>query len=761
MMSLVFVVLTPSAHNDRSPRYMEKALAAIHQGLSPGESITLGYGQWRDEVALWLRFPKTLEERVVGPILANYPHSSITPIADEDDPRQLATDRRQWRAELTLTPELFPILRHGQFEDLLARRYADPLDGVLRALRPESDVVCWAELRITRATSRRVRAAKRAVNLLSRSFFHERPRQADYFADSALRPGLRLPARYLAWRAKHSPERDRSAPLDVSAGRNHEREADLQAAADKLGGHPFDVRLLLCSDVAEGAESLGKDRLHALSAAFGTFTRSRLATFHSSSMHQQTKSGHRDFLLSHEELATLWHPPVSGGGGERLHAASFTEHEPPAQLPAESEPGGVILGRVQFRRDDRVVVLRGDDRRRHQYVIGKTGMGKTTLLLNQIAGDVRAGHGLCLVDPHGDLCEAVLKQIPSERTNDVIVFDAADRDYAVGFNPLACSDASRIDQVTGAAVAAIKKMWDTSWGPRLEDTLRNALFVIVEQGGTLFDLTRLLGEAAYRERTVSRIVDPIVRAFWINEFAGWSKAYRTEAVAAIQNKIRPFLTNPTIRAIVAQRERSLNLRSVMDEGKVLLVNLSKGRIGEDNASLLGALLVAALQQAAMSRADVPEESRRDFYLSIDEFQNFTTGSFATILSEARKYRLNLTLSHQFLRQLDQATADAVAGNVGTIVSFAVGADDAEWLARAMSKSEGQLPPHDLTNLPKYLACLRLLVDGMPSNPFTIATLPAPVPAQNRSTVIVDRSRRQYARPVSQVHFEIEEALRAR
>ena len=328
--------------------------------------------------------------------------------------------------------------------------------------------------------------------------------------------------------------------------------------------------------------------------------------------------------------------------------------------------------------------------------------------------------------------------IPRHRTNDVILFDAASRDQVVGFNPLACRDATRIDQVTSGVVSALKKLYD-SWGPRLEDTLRNAVFATIERGGNLLSVMQLLGEKNYRERTVPLIRDPIVRSFWVHEFASWSDNYRTEAVAAIQNKLRPFLTSTTIRAIVSQPGRSLDLREVMDNGQVLIVNLSKGRLGEDNSTLLGALLVTSIQQAAMTRADIPEADRRDFSLYVDEFQNFTTGSFASVLSEARKYRLSLIVAHQYLTQLDEPTADAVFGNVGSMIAFQVGSDDAERLAAQMSKHPGQLTPENLTGLPKYTAYTRLLIDGMPSSPFSMMTLPpSNVEADSKRAEIIRR-----------------------
>ena len=404
-----------------------------------------------------------------------------------------------------------------------------------------------------------------------------------------------------------------------------------------------------------------------------------------------------------------------------MQTTEFRELEAPLKFYSEEE-GSVVLGRVKFRDDQRHVGIGQEDRRRHLYIVGKTGMGKTTLLQSMLATDIRAGRGVCLVDPHGDLADNVTALIPKHRTNDVILFDAASRDQVIGFNPLACRDPTRIDQVTSGVVSALKKLYD-SWGPRLEDTLRNAVFATVERGGNLLSVMQLLGEKNFRERTVPLIRDPIVRSFWIHEFASWSDNYRTEAVAAIQNKLRPFLTSTTIRAIVSQPGRSLDLREVMDNGQVLIVNLSKGRLGEDNSTLLGALLVTSIQQAAMTRADIPEADRRDFSLYVDEFQNFTTGSFASVLSEARKYRLSLIVAHQYLSQLDEPTANAVFGNVGSMIAFQVGTDDAERLAQQMSKHPGQLTPENLTGLPKYTAYTRLLIDGMPSSPFSMMTLP--------------------------------------
>jgi len=368
--------------------------------------------------------------------------------------------------------------------------------------------------------------------------------------------------------------------------------------------------------------------------------------------------------------------------------------EPPAVLPSEgSEPGLATLGRVLFRQRRELFGVRLDDRRRHLAIIGKTGMGKSTLLHNLVASDINARQGVGLIDPHGDLADSVLDFIPKRRTNHVVVFDAGDREHPLAFNPLAARSPEQRPLVASGIVSAFKKLYGESWGPRLEHILRNALLALLENPGTsLLSLVRLLSDSGYRNEAVSRLQDPVVRSFWQNEFAKWKPNFRAEAIAPIQNKIGQFLSHPILRPILSQPRTRLDFRRIIDEGQILIVNLSKGRIGEDASTLLGSLLVTSLQLAAMSRADVPEDHRPDFFLYVDEFQNFATESFATILSEARKYRLSLTLANQYLAQMDDQTLEAVFGNVGSLLCFQVGARDAEPLAEQFG---GDLTPQDL------------------------------------------------------------------
>lgn len=740
----MLTLIAAPLNNERGPRYMERALAAIHQSRLRQNPVTLLYRSHAGQIGLFIRCDSEVSEAVLGPITANYPNCSVI-AADEV---QCPSEWRTWYADVELIPELFPILRHAQFEDLLNHNFADPASSLLQAIKPNDSLCCRVEITCVLASHVWRHFAQSAIRLLDREFFRRHHHLAAFFARHITRARTWWMASLLGVLARSTPFPHHTT-LETSTSRLHEREEDLQAAADKLGGHLFETTIRLVVDAAPDQEQAALHRLRTMAGALGTFTRSRLATFHTRPVRSGDPGRVRAprFLLSHEELATLWHPPTSTSGAERMRTSQFIELEAPAEFPSEKGEQTVVLGRVRFRDDRRSVALSVEDRRRHLYVVGKTGMGKTTLLQNMLVADIQAGRGACLVDPHGDFAESILGLVPRHRTNDVIYFDAGSREHTVAYNPLACRDPTRIDQVTSGVVSAFKKLHD-SWGPRLEDTLRNAVFATVEQGGNLFAVMRLLGERTFREQMVARIRDHVVRSFWMHEFAGWSDNYRTEAVAAIQNKIRPFLTNTNIRAIVSQPGSSLDLRQVMDDGRVLIVNLSKGRVGEDNSTLLGAFLVSGLQQAAMTRADVPEEDRRDFYLYVDEFQNFTTGSFASVLSEARKYRLSLTVAHQYLAQLDESTADAVWGNVGSIIAFQVGSDDAVPLSQQLSRHPGQVGPENLAGLPKYLAYARLLIDGLPSNPFSLETLPPPTaPDPERAEIIRRVSLRRVSRPL--------------
>lgn len=375
-----------------------------------------------------------------------------------------------------------------------------------------------------------------------------------------------------------------------------------------------------------------------------------------------------------------------------------------------------VFAETTFRNKYRKFGIKTDDRRRHMYLIGKTGMGKSTVLENMVIDDIRAGRGVAVVDPHGDLAEKVIKYIPNDRINDVVYFNPADQDYPFAFNVLEQVEASQRHLVASGLIGVFKKLWADSWGPRLEYILRNTILAILDYpGSTLLGVTRMLSDKKFRKKVIETIEDPVVRAFWVNEFAGYNDKFASEAVSPIQNKVGQFLSTSLIRNIVGQVKSTIDMREIMDDGKILILNLSKGRIGEDSSALLGAMIITKIQLAAMSRVDISENERRDFYLYIDEFQNFTTDSFANILSEARKYKLNLIMAHQYIEQLGEIVRYAVFGNVGTLVVFRVGASDAEALEPEFTPT---FTEEDILNIPKYEFYLKLMIDGIASEPFS-------------------------------------------
>lgn len=412
-----------------------------------------------------------------------------------------------------------------------------------------------------------------------------------------------------------------------------------------------------------------------------------------------------------------------------------------------------VFAKTNFRNEERVFGIKTDDRRRHMYIIGKTGMGKTNLLENLAIQDIRAGHGMCFIDPHGDVAQKLIKAVPPERINDVIYFDPADQKFPIAFNILEQVAPDQRSLVASGLVGVFKKIWADSWGPRLEYILRNAILALLEYpGSTLLGVMRILVDKSYRERVVDKVTDPVVKAFWRDEFAGWNERVLQEVISPIQNKVGQFTSNSLIRNIIGQTTSAFNVREVMDGQKILIMNLAKGKIGEDSSALLGAMMITKIQLAAMGRVDIPETERKDFYLYVDEFQNFATDSFANILSEARKYRLALVLANQYITQLDEKVQDAIFGNAGTIISFRVGATDAEFLEKEF---EPVFTMNDLVNLPKYNIYLKLMIDGIAGDAFSATTLP-PIPIENPDIdeKVIAVTRERYATSQEEVEDKI-------
>ncbi|MCR4328240.1 MAG: type IV secretion system DNA-binding domain-containing protein [Patescibacteria group bacterium] len=424
----------------------------------------------------------------------------------------------------------------------------------------------------------------------------------------------------------------------------------------------------------------------------------------------------------------------------------------------EPEKDVIYFGRTDFRNAKKLFGIKRNDRRQHTYVVGKTGTGKSALLNNMIVQDITNGEGVCVVDPHGELVEGILEKIPQERIDDVIYFNPADIESHIGFNVLELPDPKYKHLVASGLMGIFTKIWANVWSARMEYIMNNAILALLDTpGSTLLGIIRILVDKDFRQQIIANIKDPVVKAFWVHEFEAWRDQFRNEAIAPIQNKVGQFLSTSIIRNIVGQSRSTIDIFQLMNEGKILLINVSKGRIGEDNSALLGAMFITKIQLAAMERIRVPEDERVDFYLYVDEFQNFATDSFAGILSESRKYRLNLILAHQYIGQLVTDTStkvrDAIFGNVGTMIIFRVGAADAEFLE---SEFEPEFAPQDIVNLPNYAIYLKLMVDGVTSRPFSARTLP-PFKVHDSDVTkehIIANSRKKYGRPRAVVEEEI-------
>jgi hypothetical protein len=417
-----------------------------------------------------------------------------------------------------------------------------------------------------------------------------------------------------------------------------------------------------------------------------------------------------------------------------------------------------FFAKTNFRNLDTPFGIKTDDRRRHMYVIGKSGMGKTTLQENMVVQDIRNGHGVCFIDPHGDSVMKVLDYIPSSRINDVIYFDPSDLENPIAFNILE-TDPNNPKKflISDGLMKVFEKIWANMWSSRMTYILNNTIKALMDTPGqTLLGVMRMYLDKKFRKKIVDNCQNIDVKNFWLYEYANWNEKYRTEAIAPIQNKIGQFLSSTLIRNIVGQPKSTFDLRTVMDNKKILLLDLSKGKIGEENSALLGAMFITKLQLAAQSRIDTPEEQRKDFYLYVDEFQNFATESFATILSEARKFRLCLTIGHQYIKQLifqnNTAVRDAVFGNVGTMVVFRVGSEDAEFLE---TEFDPIFTATDILNLPRANIILKLMIDGVASQPFSAMTLQLKKEwVTGNAEKVIKVSRERYSNPAKDVNEKI-------
>lgn len=754
----------------RGPLMMEPVIAAMHALKNAGPvSLEIGYSEGK--IGLFTRAHKRSSDIIESQMYAHYHDADIEPVDPkifEPKPGEIVVS-----TELTLTdPELFPFKRHPQFDDLLSRQNIDTIAGLTSSLvrYPAPGMRGHIQVVFMPVGWNYRKRAMKFLPLLNKGLAKQFTSYANFFTDIHMARGLKrliwypvnfLMGAYRTWFISPkgvslmSGEETDDRDMDVSGkttGRSHDKEDKVSAAVSKLNHLLFyaNVRVSVITPKSKKREALQK--LEEIASAFKQFTLpdSNGFTMATPRETQTLPKGLRAkrYVLSTEELATLWHLPNILVKTPNLDWVVSKKLEPPVNLPVSEEDEVTVLGESVFRGQRVKFGIRPDDRRRHMYIIGKTGMGKSTLLQNMIHSDIQAGKGLVLIDPHGDLVESVLRYIPKSRTNDVILIDPSDKNHPISFNMLYCKDPDQYPLVASGMMSVFKKLWPDAFSGRMEHILRNTLLALLEcQGNSMLGIMRMFTDDNFRAKILEKVDDHMVKSFWEGEYAVWSEKYRTEAIAAIQNKVGQLLSNPMLRNIIGQVTSTLDVRHAMDSGKIILANLSKGNIGEDESAFLGSMLVTKFQLDAMSRADIPEKDRKDFYLYVDEFQNFATESFATILSEARKYRLNLTMANQYVGQLlidnsNTTLKDAIFGNVGSMVSFQIGSDDAEVLSLQF---EEMVLPKDILSLPKYHAYMRLMIDGIPSKPFSVSTLPPPKPEadEERVALIRNLSRERY------------------
>lgn len=786
------IQIRAAQENERGPLYMEPALSALHSLDKANGFVNLEIGLSESKIAFFVRGTPRALQLAEGQLYAQYPDIEIDHL--QNDPFVAGENEEVYSMDLEFAdPEVFPIKRHPQFDDMLSRVNVDPISGITSPLARYNVPGMRGHVQICMMplTGSYRRRALRFLPLLTKGFADVSPAYAKFFTKLQLARGWKrilylVPTIFMggfrSWPgfnkflkapsisisgdtyASSDPE---EMEIQAASARTHDREDAIGGAQDKVNRLMFTCNVRVSVIAPKGNEQAARAKLEEMASSFRQFSlpQSNSLVPGPSRVTEQIPHDMQvgAYIMSVEEIATIWHLPTLLVQTPNLDWVMSKKLEPPNNLPVSgvTDPEGELttLGEAVFRGSRNEFGIRRIDRHRHIYIIGKTGMGKSTLLENMVFSDIHAGRGVGVIDPHGDLIDAILEFTPKSRTNDVVLFDPADQDYPISFNVLDCPNPDQRVLTASGIMSVFTKLWPDVWSGRMEHILRNTLLALLDsEGSSMMGIMRMYADPIYRKKIVSNVKDPVVKSFWEDEYEGWSEKYRTEAIAAIQNKVGQLLSTPLIRNIVGQVKSKFDVRHAMDTGKIVLVNLSKGKLGEDTSAFLGSMLVTKFQIDAMSRADIPEEQRKDFFLYVDEFQNFATESFATILSEARKYRLSLTMANQYVSQLllgDNSTAlrDAVFGNVGTLASFQVGSDDAEILSL---QYEELAMPKDILSLPKYHAYMRLMIDGMPSKPFSVSTLPPPEFKQDAGRVdqIRKNSRERYAEKRSVIEEKI-------
>ncbi|HXH26916.1 MAG TPA: type IV secretion system DNA-binding domain-containing protein [Candidatus Acidoferrum sp.] len=745
------LVLEIPRTNDKQGVAAEQMFASLHgilkskrELLAQGglqEHISFEIVAKRSQIRFYVWVPKFLQNFVEGQIYAQYPTVQIY-VADEDYTTVPHDQPVQHTTEMGLiNNDVLPVKTFQSFE-------ADPLAAITATLakleEPNEEV--W-------------------IQILARPVDDDWQKRSSSYI-STLKNG-KPAALFFGGNNKHyfkqiftalwkPPVHKEVKPGAELSERDKVRISEVEKKSNKLG---YEVKIRLA--YLGNSQNTARLRIQSLIGTFKQFNLTNLngfqeenPTFDPEGIAQYRARFFIDhgYVLNIEELASVFHLPHTNVETPNIVWASAKTAEPPTNLPVvidtSSDKDVSIFGLTNFRGQHRQFGLFRTDRSRHMYIIGQTGTGKSGLLELLALSDTFHNQGYAIIDPHGECATNNMRFIPESRIKDVVYFNPADTAFPVAFNPMEVTDPSMKNTTSSEIIGAMKRMFGESWGPRLEYILRYTILALLDfPGTTMLDIQRMLTEKNFRKEVLSHVKDSVVLNFWNVEFASWNDKFASEAISPVLNKVGAFTANPIIRNIIGQPKSSFNVRKIMDEGKILIVNLSKGLIGEDNAALLGAFLVIKIQLAALSRSDIIPDERRPFYLYVDEFQNFATDSFAVILSEARKYGLCLTVANQYVSQMQETVRDAVFGNVGTMVTFRVSGDDADVLAKPFAP---QFTPDDLLQMHNRHFIISMIIKGEKSQAFSATTLTLPKTARDFSAEIIANSRQLYARPRTEV-----------
>lgn len=741
--------------NDKKELAAEQMFASLHGILRDAtelkanggfqEHLSFEFASVDGQIRFYVWVPRQLRTFVEGQIYSQYPTVQIRQ-ADQDYVANESHHTVVYSTDITLTEnEVLPIKTFQSFE-------VDPLAGITGTL---------AKLEST--------GDEMWVQILARPIADSWHTTTEKWIKNVRAGKISSSTKYLGWlpgllEALWKPPEitEKVSIAKELSDRDKTRISEAETKATKLG-YQVKIRVAYLGESQEHA----RQQLQAIVGTFKQFNSTNLNGFKSSGAsfgkehlipYRQRQFGTGSFILNIEELASVFHLPHTNVETPNIVWATSKTAEPPAKLPIITGNSAIdenisAFGLTNFRGiNHQFGMLRGD-RSRHVYIIGQTGAGKSGLLELFALSDIFHGQGYAIIDPHGDLAVNNMRFIPASRLKDVVYFNPADTANPVGFNPLEVTNPEQKSNISSEVIGVLKRMFGESWGPRLEYILRYTILALLDRPSTtMLDISRMLTDKKFRKETLSYCTDSVVLQFWNVEFASWNDKFQAEAIAPVLNKVGAFTANPTIRNIIGQPKSTFNIRQIMDEGKILVVNLSKGLIGEDNAAILGSFLVTKIQLAAMSRSDIPNiEDRRPFYLYVDEFQNFATDSFATILSEARKYALNLTVANQYIGQMTDTVRDAVFGNVGSIISFRVSADDAPILSKQF---EPQFEPGDLLQMHNRHFIINMVINGEKAPAFSATTLKLPPEQVDTTLQIIENSRRLYSRSRSEVEAEI-------